>query len=389
MKLAKKKLMYVLQFTLMFIVFPFGFVVNLLGIPFWNFLYLSCLIIALFYFFWRKKINWFIVIFYTWIIILIILGQLNSSRLPFYNIRFLIQDIGTLSSFFVGYIVARSYSNEFIFKSLFTVSKGVTILLILSFLFMTFGITTTPAGGRFFLNTDFFSFYILLLLSPFTLYYLMQNKKNMNWYFLIILVLYVFSFRSSTRSVFIITSLSVVIGLILSRKFKFLLIIGLIIPFLIPLFSQTNLGKRTALKKFNDDARLLEARWMSNTFQKTKTNTSMGFGLGTGVLYSGGGFVSRKDKDSYVLYSHIGLLNYLWKGGIVLFLLVLYPIWKVLYYRIFMPKNKILLNHIIACQFLFYSINSLSGGYEFSSILMLGLAYGLIGKGNSKQLIAC
>lgn len=376
-KRNNKLFLYFFVFTIMFtgIPVPRGGVIYLGPLPAQNYFFLGCVSIAYFYLIKRKLRISYAIIFTIFVAYLSVLGYIHNNH-QFFSYKFLFQDIGTLLGLVVGYVLAIKYPFKVLMSKVFFLCKICAFFLILSFLLLDFGIYPDKGmGDRRLLLSDFVSSSFLGFIILVVFFYLKKFREPSTiwWIYFFFVVLFIFSIRSGTRSTLLFTVYSFLVFLVFNKKIIHITVLLLLFaPILIAQAENLVVFNRLMESDIGKDPRYFEAAWLLLEFQNSFPIT--GAGLGVGIMKDGGLF----DRVP-VFYAHIGILNFLYKGGVLFSLFILYPLVKSTYYLI-TKKDKYFQGILFFSLLFFYIQSTLSGGYIFGTFLLLGMVVGFMDK---------
>ena len=344
------------------------------GFPLENFLYLIAIFIA---FANLLKVSFefnFITLFYSLILFLIAYGYIVNRDYQYYSSRILFLDLRACSGLLVGYVIARRYNTGILIQKLFNLAFIVSMLLLLSYPLIDFGLIKVVSLERKFLANHFYIALFLQTVLPILFFYFVKknDKSRIRLTLLFYAILIVFAIRSGTRSTLLLALFSFMGSLYLTGYLRKLLIpiIVSIILFL-PQLSNLTVVSRVQKTNLDNEARVFEVLMLIEDF-KNYASPIFGFGVGVGLVKPE---LGPRSKGKIVFGSHVGVLNFFYKGGFLLGLLFLFPFFKYIFKGL---KTKIIYIKVLSFALILYYLQSfMSGGYGFPYLCLMGIILGL------------
>jgi len=367
---------------------------RLWGLPAVNFIWLAFFVTASAVFFSRKKRSKTLFLIYALGFGYMALVGVTRSDHPFFSFSDFCRDLvftsGLLGGIAWGGIVDQERARSFELR----LAALAVILLTLTQVGLALGvIPAVVSEGRVFEPSQFSSSYFVMALAP-MLWLTPPKEPRLHWLsgrrclaIFGLVAVGLFSLISVTRSSFLLFIFSVLaIILITSPRWRVMMVFLGLGGVLALHYSTTTtdivsevtkmgpIGQRFALLvDARSEIRFQEIQELIS--QTSGSELIFGKGYGIGFISS----IAGDDLQSTVLNPHVGVLAFLQKGGILVFLASLAPLafaLRRLFARSVCRQGKALYFGII----FFYACGSISGGWYIMPFFLLGYSLSRIGE---------
>ena len=349
-----------------------------LGLPFENFFYLLLILSLGFTFLRQSSISRYILILVLLVGLLIINGSIFNNSHPYFSTKILSREVVVLLGIFVGYYLAKIYPLSNMLDCLYGLMKLVALIVFISFpmydLGLIDGIHVYADGAiqRSFLPNQFHIMFCLTVFSPILAFHFHSRQDRFKCrvvLFYFYALIFIFSFRSSTRSVLILGSISFLYSLYATGYLKrVILILSILCIATLPTFLNSSIVKRILEFDLEKSDRLVELEAVRRSFEDDPLALITGYGVGVGTLKKTALKVNNKMIGEHVVISpHIGFIAPLYKGGLLFFGLFLLPLFFMLL-NVLRRSSRFYKVFLISLL-LFYLQSLLSGGYIFIHLL--------------------
>ena len=344
------------------------------GLPFENFFYLLLILSLGFTLLGQASISRYILILFLLLWMLTINGSILNNGHPYFSTKILSREVVVLLGIFSGHYLAKLYPLPAMLDFLYGLMKLVTLIVFISFpmydLGLIDGIFVYADGAiqRSFLPNQFHIIFCLTVFSPILAFHFHSRQDRFKCrvvLFYFYALVFIFSFRSSTRSVLILASISFLYSLYVTGVLKrMILILPILFITSLPALLNSTVVKRIMELDLEKSDRLVELEAVRNSFEDDPLALITGNGVGVGTLKKTALKVTNKMVGEHVVISpHIGFIAPLYKGGLLFFGFFMFPLFFMLL-NVLRRSSKFYRVFFISLL-LFYLQSLMSGGYIF------------------------
>ncbi len=350
--------------------FPNSEVIRIFNIPIVRFADLLLMMASILYFSRLNKENKSTKLIVFIIIVISSINGLTNMNNEYFDWNFFILDFAFYLAIILGLVVAENITPVKIIKLLYYAFFISAISLLISIILLKLGLLISSQGeSRLVVLPMYYSAFFVYSLAPVLFFYFKNSNKKRVFIIFSLMLCFVFSFSSATRNILILSitsSLFLILGLYRSlsfSKFFFLLITFAILSSLLYYFSFLHIHS-TLFNRFHNENIDNESRYEEIVLLfKGFNQIILGKGFGVGGLKPG---MLLKIVDS----PHIAIFTYLYKSGIVFFLIIIFFIIKT--FMLVLKKNNS--NWICGTYIIILFLqHCISGGYTFPYLFIAGI----------------
>ena len=354
------------------------------GLPYLDLLFLALFVLVLAgrgtVRIWNSKAMALFVLAVAW---MMSLGIARSEQWAF-SWKYFVFDAMICGGVIVGFGWSRQLRPTRLVRNLNHLYLITTLILLTSVVAFRVGLFTS-SSSRELDPANFASAFTLSISFPF-LYsvraeypYFRRHSLNTVMHLSGILVCMAFGYFSGTRSVALVAAMALYLGFLVGIQrshgratriayHALLLLLALALVSRVDVDSLGILGTRFERTDLDSETRFQEVQWISHSLTSEEWLTGTGFGHG---FYSPLSF----KYGELVLAPHIGISAWLFKGGVFVFLLVVVlPLLWI--FTVLISANRPYVTRCsIAALAVYYLQASLSGGYSFAPLLMVGIFF--------------